>query len=102
MQFIYKILTPHEWEQFQGETVFLGSLMDLKDGFIHCSQEDQYPAIKEKFFKDQSLVILLQLDTQKLPEGTLKIESNRPGGTEYPHVYGSIPLDAVTSWSTLA
>jgi uncharacterized protein (DUF952 family) len=80
----------------------MGSLMDLRDGFIHCSHEDQYVAIKEKFYKDQSPLILIQIDTEKLPSHILKVESNRPGGNEYPHVYGSIPLNAVSSWSTLA
>jgi uncharacterized protein (DUF952 family)/uncharacterized SAM-binding protein YcdF (DUF218 family) len=102
MNQIYKILTREEWQKFQKEGVFYGSSLDLKDGFMHCALEDQYPKIREKFLKNQSPVILLSIDPKKLPEGALKIEANKPGGTEYPHLYGSLPLDAVISWKAIS
>lgn len=102
MSKIYKLLTPQEWELFQHNSRFVGSPMDVKDGFIHCSYEHQYPRIKEKFFNKQATLVLLEIDTQKLLDGQLKIESNHSGGNEYPHVYGTIPLGAVVSWTVLS
>jgi uncharacterized protein (DUF952 family) len=99
MTTIYKILTPHEWEAFQKNGIFEGSAMDLKDGFIHCALDSQYKAIKEKYFKDQRPLVLVEIDTQKLETGSLKIEANRKGGTEYPHLYSALTLNSLLNWS---
>lgn len=101
MHHIYKILTGQEWDKFQEEKTFYGSPLDITCGFIHCAKKSQYPTIKDKFFKDQSPLILLQIDVKKLSEGSLKIEANRPGGDEYPHLYSPLSLDAIASWKTL-
>lgn len=76
-------------------------LWTSKSGFVHCAKESQYPKIKDKFFKDQRPLILLLIDVKRLPEGILKIEENRPGGDEYPHLYSPLSLDAIVSWATL-
>lgn len=83
-QKIYKIFTPSQWENFQESGVFHGSTLDLKDGFIHLSFENQWQPIWDKFFNKAEiyLVELRNLDLQ-----LLKIEANKPGGVEYPHYY---------------
>ena len=100
-EIIYKILTPQEWSSFQKDRVFKGSPMDQKDGFIHAALADQYPRLVEKFFKDIRPLVILKINTTFLKPGSLKIESNRPGGDEYPHIYGDIPLEAIISHEIL-
>lgn len=82
---IYKIFTPSQWEDFQKSSVFHGSMLDIKDGFIHLSFSDQWQTIWDKFFNKAEiyLVELRNLDPQ-----LLKIEANKRGGMEYPHYYG--------------
>jgi len=98
---LFKILTPEEWEKFQQDRVFRGSTLDLKDGFIHMSYAEQYPQILKKFFKDRRPLILVKLNAKLLKPGALKVESNRPGGDKYPHIYGEIPFEAVLSHEVL-
>jgi uncharacterized protein (DUF952 family) len=101
MPSIYKILTDKEWSDFKESGTFEGSALDKKDKFIHLAFEDQYPAILEKFFNGVEHVILVEIDSKKLAEGTLKIEANKPGGEKYPHLYSTIPFAAVTSHELL-
>lgn len=93
--YIYKILLPSEWEQFQKNKVFTGSTFDKESGFIHCSTHEQISRILNKFFSATRPVYLLTIEKGKLLEAKLVFEANKPGGEEYPHLYGSIPLAAV-------
>lgn len=101
MAVIYKILTLQEWDNFQKEGVFHGNAMDLQSGFIHCSLEDQYLGIKDKYFKDQKDLVLLSIDAEILPKRAIKIEPNRRKGAKYPHIYSPLTLDSVRAWSWL-
>jgi uncharacterized protein (DUF952 family) len=101
MDIIYKILSPFEWEEFQNKTIFYGSELDLKDGFIHCSFENQYLGVIKRYFSDQCPLILLLIHTECLSPGSVKVEANSPGGEKYPHIYGPVPLKAVLSSKVL-
>ena len=94
---IYKVLTHKEWASFQSEGIFIGSDMDKKDGFIHAAFKTQYSNIIKKFFKEIESLILVEINVDLLEEGCLKIESNKPGGDEYPHLYGEIPFESILS-----
>jgi uncharacterized protein (DUF952 family)/uncharacterized metal-binding protein YceD (DUF177 family) len=91
---IFKILLPSEWKDFQNSKVFKGSPMDQTDGYIHSATAEQWAIVREKFFKDKECV-LLELSIDKIPPHTLRFEANKAGGNVYPHIYGTIPLDAV-------
>lgn len=42
-------------------------------------------------------LLLLEIDSRKLPEtSVVKVEDTVGGGELFPHVYGIIPLDAIT------
>ena len=97
---IFKILTPHQWQSFQSEKVFHGSPLDLNDGFIHLSFAHQWKNVWTKFFKN-SEVILIEINTALLDAEILKIESNSPGGTQYPHYYGHLTLDMVLDYQKI-
>ena len=93
---IYKILLQVEWEKFQGSGNFSGSALDVTDGFIHCSYAPQLEGVRERFFKGKGPLVVLEVDATKLGKSTVKVEANKSGGALYPHIYGSIPLAAVT------
>ena len=101
MDTLYKILTPDEWDKFQQDRVFRGNALDVKGGFIHIAFADQYQAILKKFYKDQRPLILVKVSAKLLKPGTLKVESNKPGGEKFPHIYGEIPIAAVISHDIL-
>nr|WSW66855.1 DUF952 domain-containing protein [Streptomyces sp. NBC_00995] len=72
-----------------------------EEGFIHCSLPHQLAGVAELLYgagsgtvaADQDLVVLV-IDTERLP-ATVRHESLRPGGEEFPHIYGPVPVEAV-------
>jgi uncharacterized protein (DUF952 family) len=68
-----------------------------EEGFIHCSTRTQLPAVASFLYGSydgpDELVVLV-VDPARL-DVPLKYEAPGPGGEEFPHVYGPIPVDAV-------
>jgi uncharacterized protein (DUF952 family) len=99
---IYKILTPEQWTGFQDASLFEGNPDDKNDGYIHMSYHSQIARTHKKFFDGRDDVLLAHVDPAMLDPGTLRPEANRPGGSVYPHIYGTIPMTAVVETETLA
>ena len=64
------------------------------EGFIHCSYDNQVLTPADQRFSGRHDLVLLVLDPQ-LITAPLVIEDSYGSGTEFPHVYGPIPLDAI-------
>lgn len=95
MSLIYKILPRAEWDVAVAAGVFLGSPIDLQDGFIHFSTEDQWPETLERHFAGQSDLLLVAVEAAALgPE--LKWEPSR-GGAQFPHLYAPLPTALAVS-----
>ncbi len=93
----YKILTQDQMDTFEHERVFLGAPIDLADGYIHLSTAEQAQETLEKHFAGQSGLWLAAVDLAVLGD-TVRWEPSR-GGQLFPHIYGPLPLDAVTAYS---
>lgn len=66
-----------------------------EEGFIHCSYSRQIPAVASFNFRGQKDLVLLQIDRSKLQCDV--IDENLEGGQElFPHIYGPLPMAAVT------
>jgi uncharacterized protein (DUF952 family) len=90
---IYKILLPAEWSAFEAAGRFDGSPFDHSSGFVHCSSREQVAATAMRVFGRESALVVLALDTGSL-DAPVRWEQAAHGGS-YPHVYGSLTLDAV-------
>jgi uncharacterized protein (DUF952 family) len=69
------------------------------EGFIHCSLRHQLRGVAEYVYGDAGdagdLVVLV-IDSAKVP-APVRYEAPEPGAAEqYPHIYGPLPVDAVT------
>lgn len=89
----FKILTAHQWAQFQRDAVFAGAPVDLADGYIHLSAADQVDATRDKHFAGESGLVIVEVDLDQLGD-TVRWEVSR-GGALFPHIYGGIPISAV-------
>ncbi|WP_046731171.1 DUF952 domain-containing protein [Streptomyces humi] len=68
-----------------------------EEGFIHCSTEDQLPQVAAFLYgsydgPDELVVLVVDPARVGVP---VKWEAVKPGGEEFPHVYGPIPVTAV-------
>jgi uncharacterized protein (DUF952 family) len=90
---IYKIASAALWQEAEAKGHFDGAPVDLADGFIHFSAEDQVAETVAKHFAGQSDLVLAAIDPERLgPE--LKWEISR-GGALFPHLYAPLPVGAV-------
>jgi len=90
----YKILTADQWRQFQADGLFAGAPVDLADGYIHLSSADQVAETAAKHFAGQSGLILATVDLAALGDAVVWEPSR--GGQLFPHIYGVLPISAVT------
>lgn len=85
------------WAACQETGRFAGSPVDLRDGFIHFSTPAQVRDTAARHFADADDLLLVAVDAAAVP---LRWEPSR-GGDLFPHLYGDLPLAAVTSISPL-
>ncbi|GAA2946984.1 DUF952 domain-containing protein [Kitasatospora cinereorecta] len=66
-----------------------------EEGFIHCSLSHQLPGVARTLYgeDDEGLVVLV-IDPARLQD-PVRYEALAPGGEEFPHIYGPLPVDAV-------
>ena len=99
MPVLYKIMQQSQWEATQLRGMFVGSEIDLKDGFIHLSASHQVRETAEKHFGGQSGLCLVSVNSEKLGD-ILKWEVSR-GGALFPHVYGQLSFASIDAASPL-
>jgi uncharacterized protein (DUF952 family) len=95
MPAIFKICPAPLWRDAERSGVFRGSLLDLRDGFIHFSTAAQAVETAAKHFAGQSDLVLVRVDTDMLGD-RVKWEPSR-GGALFPHLYGDLDLTAVSA-----
>ncbi len=66
-----------------------------EEGFIHLSLPHQLPGVARMLYGDggRGLVVLV-VDPARLA-APVRYEAMKPGGEEFPHLYGPLPVSAV-------
>lgn len=60
------------------------------EGFVHCSYPDQLAGVAARYYADAGDLVLLRIDPVRVP-AEVRVEAG------FPHVYGPIPVAAVTA-----
>lgn len=113
-RYLYHYTTESDWDAAQaaGDYRISGRGLTLEgEGFIHLCYAGQRPGVWQRFWSDADAgsptgadtgsappaVVLLTVDPDDLDPELLRDE-NTSGGTElFPHLYGPLPIDAVTA-----
>jgi uncharacterized protein (DUF952 family) len=90
---IFKLCRASEWEEAERSGTFLGSPVDLRDGYIHFSTAEQVVDTAARHFAGVDGLTLLAVDADTLGSA-LKWEPSR-GGALFPHLYGQLPVARV-------
>lgn len=85
---------PH-WDEARARGTYERSTRGLalaEVGFVHCSRPEQAPGVAAAFYADVDAagLVLLRIDPTRIP-AEIRVEDG------FPHVYGPIPVDAVTA-----
>jgi uncharacterized protein (DUF952 family) len=99
MTLIYKLLTWDQWQAAQAAGVFVGSPVDLADGYIHFSTAAQVQETARRYFAHQDDLVMLTVQSDYLG-ADLKWEPSR-GGDLFPHLYNRLRLDHVAQVTAL-
>lgn len=91
----WKVLTAAQMEELLTQQVFHGAPVDLADGYIHLSTDEQLRGTLDKHFAGQENLHLARIDLAAL-KPDVRWEPAR-GGALFPHIYGPLPLAAVIS-----
>ncbi|MBP9676708.1 MAG: DUF952 domain-containing protein [Anaerolineaceae bacterium] len=90
---LYHITERTTWEQAQLTGYYL-PIAYHKDGFIHCSLENQVIKVANAFYRNANGLVLIKIDDSKLVSPV--IMENLEGNEElFPHLYGPLTLEAV-------
>ncbi len=93
MNTILHITQRHEWEQAKNLGIYRSNTLD-SEGFIHCSTLAQVIGSANRFFKDQTDLVILKIDADQVtPE--IRYEG-ADSNNLFPHIYGGLNIDAVT------
>jgi uncharacterized protein (DUF952 family) len=93
----YKILTQDQMDALEHQGSFAGAPVDLADGYIHLSTEDQLAGTLDKHFAGQENLWIAEVDLDALGDA-IKWEPAREGAL-FPHLYAPLPLSAVVAYS---
>ena len=99
MAIIYHITTVAEWRMAQQKGVYEAASLPV-EGFIHLSKAEQVAGVLERYYKGQSGLVKLSVDTEKLKAG-LRYELAPSVNEAFPHLYGPLNLDAVITVTEL-
>lgn len=86
--FIYKVCAETLWSDAMRAGAFKGAPVDLADGYIHFSTQEQLSETLKRHFGGQSGLVLIEVDAARLGD-MLKWEPSR-GGALFPHLYGDL------------
>ena len=87
-----------EWERARAAGTYERSTIDTSledEGFIHCSFPEQVQATADRYYRGRDDIVLLRIDADQL--GVDVVVEEARSGERFPHVYGPIPIEAVTS-----
>jgi len=92
---VYRLCHRDDWRAAEQAGVFAGGADDVRDGFIHLSSAAQVEESARRHYAGVRPLMLLAVDGARV-SGDLRWEPSR-GGALFPHLYGTIPLEALVS-----
>ena len=95
MSRVYKILTRRAWEEAEVSGAYIGSPLDVKDGFIHLSTAAQAGETARLHFRGQTDLIIVGFEAEAFGDA-LKWEPSR-SGQMFPHLFEALPVKAAVS-----
>lgn len=99
---IYHIAHATDWQVARQHGSYVAPSL-ATEGFIHCATVTQVAGVAARFYRGVPNLVLLSIDTARLTaEVRYEAPAEAPDSPErFPHVYGSIPLAAITQITPL-
>ncbi|RTL55158.1 MAG: DUF952 domain-containing protein [Sphingobacteriales bacterium] len=92
---IYHITTKQQWAVALQLGYYTAPSLQ-SEGFIHCCSYKQIAGVLERYYASEINLLQLTIDTLQL-NVPLKYESSPTLQDQFPHVYGTISLNAIVN-----
>ena len=96
---IYHVTDKETWEKALNVGYYADPSLE-KEGFIHMSKENQVEGVLERYFKNRTNLVKLHVD-ETILLSELRYDWSPSVQEEFPHVYGTINLNAVVKVDVL-
>ena len=96
---IYHVITKADWQNAEVKGFYEARSLET-EGFIHTSKIYQVQGVLDRYYKNITDLLLLEIDELKLT-CPLKYEKALSLNEEFPHIYGRLNLDAVLRVTTI-
>jgi uncharacterized protein (DUF952 family) len=96
---IYHVTTQREWDFAQASGKYSAPSL-AAEGFIHCSTKEQVAGVLDRYYKNKQDLILLHLEETKITS-PLNFELAPSVNEMFPHIFGTINIDAVVKTEKL-
>jgi uncharacterized protein (DUF952 family) len=90
---IFHITSQGAWAAALEGGIYAGGSL-ASEGFIHCSETDQYCWVANQRFRGRQDLVLLHIDETRL-KAAVQRENLEGGERLFPHIYGALNVDAV-------
>lgn len=96
---IYHVTTAALW-QAAGQARQYSHPSLATEGFIHCCSMEQLHGVLERYYAHQTGLLLLHISPQAVAD-ILHYDLSPSINQMFPHIYGCIPLNAISKISEL-
>jgi uncharacterized protein (DUF952 family) len=90
---IFHITTVQAWATARAAGAYTADSL-ATEGFIHCSEADQYIWVANQRFAGRQDLVLLHIEEPRLT-APVRRENLEGGERLFPHIHGALNLDAV-------
>lgn len=90
---IYHIISGIRWKAALAQGFYEADSL-AAEGFIHASKKEQVKCVLERYYQNQTGLLLLHIDETKLT-AELKYELAPSVNEQFPHIYGRLNTNAV-------
>jgi uncharacterized protein (DUF952 family) len=90
---LYHIASRTDWQEAARQGRYTADSL-CSEGFIHCSEAHQVIRVANLRFRGRTDLLLLHIESAQL-HADVRYENLEGGEELYPHIYGSLNLDAV-------
>src|SRR3712207_1717338 len=94
MPIILHIVEKEAWRKAKEQNVYAPQSLQT-EGFIHCSTLETVVEVANRLFRGQPNLLLLCIDLEKVAAKVLFEKVADPEGWIFPHIYGTLNVDAV-------
>jgi uncharacterized protein (DUF952 family) len=91
---IFHIATKEDWAKATKNGYYIHPSLE-SEGFIHFSTSEQVTATANRFFSGKEGLLLLKISTKRI-QSRLVYEYVEELDTYFPHLYGTLNLDAIS------